>query len=138
MPIGLDHRRVHCTMKIPIRKKRFRKQSGFKCWRPVSDEHGHTTSYQQHICEFCEMIATSLIWTASELEKYFVESWCETWHCKAAKQIFFLHPNIRNISVLCASKHWGNICGKIEFADPTNSSARVETVEIKSVQRFLR
>ena len=65
MPIGLDHRCVHCTMKIPFRKKRFRKQFGFKCWRPILDEHGHPTSYQQHICE---MIASSSTSTASDLE----------------------------------------------------------------------
>ena len=65
MPIGLDHRCVHCTMKIPFRKKRFRKQFGFKCWRPILDEHGHPTSYQQHICE---MIASASTSTASNLE----------------------------------------------------------------------
>ena len=46
----------------PHSKKRFRKQFGFKCWRPILDEHGHPSSYQQHICK---MIASS---TASDLE----------------------------------------------------------------------
>ena len=63
--IGLDHRCVHCTMKIPFRQKRVRKQSGFKCWRPILDDHGHPTSYQQHIRE---MIGSSTSLTASELE----------------------------------------------------------------------
>ena len=49
MPIGLDHRCVHCTMKK----------------EPFLDEHGHPTSYQQDICE---MIAFSSPWTASELD----------------------------------------------------------------------
>ena len=69
MPIGLDHRCVHCTMKIPFRKKLFRKQFGFQCWRPILDEHGHPTSYQQHIRETIVSSSTS---TANELENILV------------------------------------------------------------------
>ena len=53
---GLDHRCVHYTMKIQFPKKRFRKQSGFKCWRPILDEHGHPTCYQQHIREMIQLV----------------------------------------------------------------------------------
>ena len=45
--------------------------------------------------------------------KYFAESWCETWHFKAAKDCFFLHLKICNNCVLHAGKQWNNICGKI-------------------------
>ena len=49
MPIGFDHRCVHCTVKIPFREKRVRKQSGFKCWRPILDDHGHRVAGRQTV-----------------------------------------------------------------------------------------
>ena len=104
MPIGLDHRCVHCTMKIPFRKKRFRKQFGFKCWRPILDEHGHPTSYQQHICE---MIASSSTSTASNLENILLRAGVK--HGTSRRHRIAFHPKICNNCVLHAGKQWNNI-----------------------------
>ena len=133
MPIGLDHRCVHCTMKIPFRKKRFRKQFGFKCWRPILDEHGHPTSYQQHICE---MIASSSTSTASDLENILLRAGVK--HGTSTRQRIAFSPSEHLQQLRCTQASSGTtFAERFEFADPTNPSARIETVEIKSIKCLL-
>ena len=97
MPIGLDHRCVHCTMKIPFRKKLFRKQFGFKCWRPILDEHGHPTSYQQHIRE---MIASSSTSTANDLENMLVTAGVKHGTSRRQRIAFTPSEHLQNLRVL--------------------------------------
>ena len=49
-PIGLDHRSVHCTLKIMVRKGiQLRRRSNFKGWRPPLNQHDNPTVYQHCI-----------------------------------------------------------------------------------------
>ena len=46
----MDHRSVHCTLKIMVRKGvQPRRRSNFKSWRPVLDQHGNPAVYQHCI-----------------------------------------------------------------------------------------
>lgn len=76
-------------MKIPFRGKRFRKQYGFKCWRLILDEHGHPTSYQQDIRE---LIPSSSISTASELENISVTAGVKHGTSRRQRLLLLIHP----------------------------------------------
>ena len=68
-PIGLDHRSVHCTLKIMVRKGVFfqpRRRSNFKSWRPLLDQHGTPAVYQHCIRRLFTLNPVS---SASSLEK---------------------------------------------------------------------
>ena len=123
-------------MKVEFCKKQFRKQSGFKCWRPILDEHGHPTRYHQHIRE---MIASSSTSTATKRTgKYFSSCWYEKWHFKAPKACFCSIRTFATRACLTQANNGTAFAERFELADPTNSSARIETVEIKSIKRLPR
>jgi len=66
-PIGLDHRSVHCTLKIMVRKGvQLRRRSNFKGWRPLLDQHGTPAVYQHCIRRLLTLNPVS---SASSLEK---------------------------------------------------------------------
>ena len=84
-------------MKIPFRKKLFRKQFGFKCWRPILDEHGHPTSYQQHIRE---MIACSSTSTANDLENILVTAGMKHGTSRRQRIAFTPSEHLQHLRVL--------------------------------------
>ena len=50
MPIGLDHRRVHCQLKLLLTKpKKREKILSFKNWRPNLDENNVASDFQSKI-----------------------------------------------------------------------------------------
>ena len=64
--------------------------------------------------------------------RFFAESWCEKWDFNAAKDCFFSRAHLEGLRVArrqTVDQHFA----ECEFADPTNTSARVEKVEIKSI-----
>ena len=66
-PIGLDHRSVHCTLKIMVGKGiQLRRRSNFKGWRPTLDQHDNPTVYQHCIRR---LLILNPICSADSLEK---------------------------------------------------------------------
>ena len=110
---------------------------GFKCWRPILDGYGHATSYQQHIRE---MIAKKndcflIDFDRERPGKYFGNSWYETWHLKTPNDCFCFIRTLAAFACFTQASSGTAFTENFEFAAPTNSSARIETVEIKSVKK---
>ena len=132
MPIGLDQRCVHCTMKISFRKNGFENRLVSSAGAPFYMNMGIPQVTNN---TFEKRIASSSTSTASDLAKQFAESWCETWHFKAANDCFF---SIRTFATFeCCTQPNNAFAERFQFAHPTNSLARIETAEIKSIKRLL-
>ena len=86
-PIGLDHRTVHCTLKIMVRKGiQLRRRSNFKGWRPALDQHGHPTVYQHCIRR---LLILNPVCSADSLEKILATA-ASRHGCSARHRLWFV------------------------------------------------
>ena len=87
VPIGLDHRTVHCTLKIMVRKGiQLRRRSNFKGWRPALDQHGHPTVYQHCIRR---LLTLNSVCSADSLEKILATA-ASRHGCSARHRLWFV------------------------------------------------
>ena len=56
MPVGLDHRCVHCMLQLCVgKRKKLKRRISFKNWRPQLDHDHAPTPYQNHIRQVAKL-----------------------------------------------------------------------------------
>ena len=91
MPVGLDHRCVHCILQLCMgKRKKLKKRISFKNWRPQLDCDDAPTPYQNHIRQ--QLQSTSRV-TADTLEHILIQAAQK--HGRNIPQTICFHPSIQ-------------------------------------------
>ena len=91
MPVGLDHRCVHCTLQSCVgKRKKWKRRISFKNWRPQLDCDDAPTQYQNHIRQ--QLQTTSRV-TADTLEQILIQAAQK--HGRSNHQTICFHPSMR-------------------------------------------
>ena len=91
MPVGLDHRCVHCILQLCMgKRKKLKRRISFKNWRPQLDCDDAPTSHQNHIRQ--QMQSTSRA-TADTLEEILIQAARK--HGRNIPQTICFHPPIQ-------------------------------------------
>ena len=125
----MDHRSVHCTLKIMVRKGvQPRRRSNFKNWRSVLDQHGNPAVYQHCIRR---LLTLNRVSSAASLEKIWTTA-ASRHGCSSRHRLCFVPSE----PLQCLRSRWGRekkdtgstLAERIKFANPHSSIASMGLV----------
>ena len=91
MPVGLDHRCVHCILQSCVGKRqKWKKRISFKNWRPQLNCDDTPTQYQNHIRQHLQTTTRA---SADTLEQILIQAAHK--HGRSNHQTICFHPSMR-------------------------------------------
>ena len=127
----MDHRSVHCTLKIMVRKGvQPRRRSNFKNWRSVLDQHGNPAVYQHCIRR---LLTLNRVSSAASLEKIWTTA-ASRHGCSSRHRLCFVPSE----PLQCLRSRWGR---EKKTRDPhlrKELNLQIRTPQLRPWSRFWR